>query len=319
MGMKKLEIKDFINYEISAGPSGHLSYLEMVSVPPAIGEPGHGKESFCTIHLALRQQSYETKSYKISSKSDPRQVSSLKKQIGIDLPMMVEHALIDNMESEKLGHVQDMIISLAKENRINGLGRIGKFLYSKFDYLKPFRLTDDVWDLTRRVLSQANKIGAVTRRGNATFALVSPMMFAEFCDTQGIIYEGEGVATLHDRLRIYRSFKLRDMDMIIGRHTKEREPGVHMMEYKGSDAFDSTSENFEGTTFPRFMEKVVGIYEAEAIETSLHTRYALIRTPKAEEQFMHLSFCRTKFPLISFMYNKYFKKKKTVAIKPMTR
>jgi len=217
------------------GPTGVITYLETVEGPA-------DADGFGTLSLVTRSQAVQSATYKIKSRI-PTSTTQALQTVGIDATGEVVRVLQEDAKRGAEVRLKAQYAQRAGESakELNMSTRWKRFLYGTLGIAPRVYVTNGT-TFAYALMNMANMVGVRSRRGPATFAVISRQQRVALEESPAFIYaEKRGTANYSSieyfgtlaNLRIYvdHTNEWNDNVAIVGRKAGANEPGVYRTEY----------------------------------------------------------------------------------------
>ena len=274
----------------NSNPSGVLFYLD--------GKTGTDEDGYGTFELETKQKVYQLESYRVSSTLTQGLSSDLDSLHGID----VNEMMVSTLENEAGTNNQKLLLSkyysLSEITRNNELrkSRWNRFLLrfiSESHFCFHF---ENYNDMIKKILFKSNYIGHRTRRGNADFIICPPKYATYIMESPNFVYREtrevslkpggiDFIGTIADRIQVFvdRNSKYTENRILLGKRTKESEPGVYFIQG------DKSTEQFTDTTGDK---KITLTYRQAIISPEgSEISFDVIRVSDSKRPFWKKLFC----------------------------
>ena len=242
------------------------------------------------LSLVTKQKTVCLESFKVASTIASNTIADIESYHGIDMTTEISSALLreDTINLEKL--LYSKYLELGLQSPLNNLTKWQKLVSKVFKKLKfPIYVSSE--NLCMKLISIANKMGAISRRGSANFIIVNPYIASCIQDdkmfefskqhnyTNNFIYH---VGNIGDRLKVFvnSSLPVSDTKIVFGKKSSPNEPGVFWTE--ASTKLHIRSIDIEETPTGK--------------KLFLRSRRAIVHTPGSEKLFFCDNFIINKKP-----------------------
>ena len=281
------------NLETTHG-TGIITYLDYNL------DPSTADHDYPHLKLLTRTKHIELQTYQVKSKIDEEAIADLKLFHAVDGEAMVNSVLESESLVQRQKNLLNIYNTLGEETAgeiLTGWEKTIKKIFTKIKY-KSYLINDGIEGsklLISSIISRSNLIAARSRRGPANFIICNGQVGSLIQDHPSFVYSNNNVsASLSDKIRSIGSIggnievfinpfqRFTDNNIIIGRKTQEHEPGVYIVENKGSR---------------EIMETAMG-EESKMIKTKcLREKLCFINTENAERNFVKFEVEFKKKPL----------------------
>jgi hypothetical protein len=275
-------------------PHGTITYLDF-NLDPITSDKDYP-------HLKLRTNTkhIQLETYQEKSRIDEDLIADLKVFHAVDGEEMIRSVL----ESEALINRQRKLLEIysglgeeSEKEMLTGWRKTVKRIFPKIRY-KTYLINDSIEGsrlLISSILSKSNLIAARSRRGPGNFIICNGQVGTLIQDHPSFVYfENTVYSNTSDKIRSIGSItgnievfinpfqRFTDNTIIVGRKTQENEPGVYIVENKGSKEIMETAMWDSG----------------KMIKTkSLIEKLALVKTENSSRNFIKFEVEFTKKPL----------------------
>lgn len=296
------------NLDIKSG-TGIITYLDFSPYPDTQENKvdynrstGLGTEEYGTLQLGAFSKFVALETFRVTSKFNSEVEKDLNFYHGIPsasdmmIPVLESEAL--QQRNKKLSEIYNELGEESQKEVLNQ-SKWKRFLVKLFPNLKfPLYTINDSIEgskiLVNSILIRSNLIEARSRRGSGDFVICNGFSGALIQDHPSFVYsEGDlrlnslsshnrFIGTIAGRIAVFVDPNKRSQDntIIIGRGTKENEPGVYIVENKESK---ETEEILDPVSFNKTL--------------SLKERLAFVKVGNANKNFLKFEVSFTKKPL----------------------
>lgn len=296
------------NLEIKSG-TGTIPYLDLTDYPDTQGKSvdynrstGLGTEEYGTLQLRTFSKFVELQTFRVTSKFNSEMEKDLSFYHGIPsasdmmIPVLENEAAMQRYK--KLSELYDELGEESQKEILNE-SKWKRFLLKLFPNLKfPLYTINDSIEgskiLVNSIIIRSNLIATRSRRGPGDFVICSGFTGALIQDHPSFVYnEGDlritslsgqirFIGTIAGRIGVFidPNKRFEDNTIIVGRRTKETEPGVYIVENKGSRG---TEEIIDPVSF----NKTIALTE----------RLSFVSVGNANRNFLKFEASFTKKPL----------------------
>jgi hypothetical protein len=263
-------------------------------------DPSTSDKDYPHLKLNTKTKHIELQTYQVKSRIDEDVIADLKLFHAVDGEGMVRSVL----ESESLIQRQKNLLNiyniLGEETAgeiLTGWKKTIKKIFPKIRY-KTYLINDSIEGsklLIYSIISRSHLIAARSRRGPANFIICNGQVGSLIQDHPSFVYINNNIpVSLSDKIRSIGSIagnievfinpfqRFTDNNIIIGRKTQEHEPGVYIVENKGSK---------------EIMETAMWEESKMIKSKSLREKLAFVDTENASRNFVKFEVEFTKKPL----------------------
>lgn len=281
------------NLETTHG-NGLITYLDTYL------DPSTSDHEYPNLKLLTKTKHVELQTYQVKSKIDEKLIADLKIFHAVDGEEMVRSVLESEsliQRQKKLLDIYNILGNESADEIITGWKKIIKKIFPKIRY-KSYLINDGIDGsklLIYNIINRSNLIAARSRRGPANFIVCNGQVGTLIQDHPSFVYSENTVySNTSDKIKSIGSIggnieifinpfqRFTDNNIIIGRKTQEHEPGVYIVENKGSRGIMETSMWEES--------KMVK-------SKSLREKLAFVDTENASRNFVKFEVEFTKKPL----------------------
>jgi len=263
-------------------------------------DPSTSDKDYPHLKLMTNTKNVELQTYQVKSKIDEDIIADLKVFHSVDGEEMVRSVLESEALINRHRKLLDVYIGLSEESEkemLTGWRKTLKKIFPKIRY-KTYLVNNSMEGsklLIYSIIRISNLIGARSRRGPANFIICNGQVGALIQDHPSFVFANNNMSiSLSDKIRSIGSIggnievfvnpfqRFTDNNIIVGRKTQEYEPGVYIVENKGSKEILETA----------MWE------EDKMIKTkSLIERLSFVQTKNSSRNFMKFEVEFTKKPL----------------------
>jgi hypothetical protein len=252
------------------------------------------------LKLMTKTKHIELHTYQVKSRIDEEIIADLKIFHAVDGEAMVRSVLESEsllQRQKKLLDVYSVLSDATEKEIMTEWKKTLKKIFPKIRY-KTYLINDSIEGsrlLISSILSRSNLIAARSRRGPGNFIICNGQVGALIQDLPSFVYfENTVYSNTSDKIRAIGSIagnievfinpfqRFTDNVIIVGRKTQENEPGVYIVENKGSK---------------EIMETAMWEESKMIKSKSLRERLAFVDTENASKNFVKFEVEFTKKPL----------------------
>ena len=240
MIQEELELKDqFLDTACRVkmnNSRGTIQYLDFADTEN--GQMPTEPDEIPQLALSVMSKFVESETYNVKSQLGASLQQDLQKYHGIDATATVMSTLYVETLTTTQNRLYKKYKELGDQHRVSQRTKWQSFLNKWFKIEFPVYSND----AARTVIMFANRIATESRRGPANFCIVSPFALCELetsnlfdydqhntIDTAGTIIRMGSIGNIS--VYVNRSLDWNSDQIVIGRSTTEREPGVYFPEY----------------------------------------------------------------------------------------
>jgi hypothetical protein len=281
------------NLETAHG-HGTITYLDFNL------DPSTSDKDYPHLKLMTKTKHIELQTYQVKSRIDEEIIADLKIFHAVDGEAMVRSVLESESLLQRQKKLLDIYNILGEESSneiLTGWKKTIRKIFTKIRY-KTYLINDSIEGsklLIYSILRRSNLIAARSRRGPGNFIICNGHVGALIQDHPSFVYVNNNVPiSLSDKIRSVGSIggnidvfinpfqRFTDNTIIVGRKTQEHEPGVYIVENKGSK---------------EIMETAMWEESKMIKSKSLREKLAFVDTENASRNFVKFEVEFTKKPL----------------------
>ena len=262
-------------------------------------DPSTSDKDYPHLKLMTKTRHIELETYQVKSRIDEELIADLKVFHAVDGEAMVRSVLESESLIQRQKKLLDIYNILGEESSneiLTGWKKTIKKIFKKIRY-NTYLINDSIEGsrlLIYSILSKSNLIAARSRRGPGNFIICNGQVGTLIQDHPSFVYlENKVYSNTSDKIRsigiignievfINPFQRFTDNNIIIGRKTQEHEPGVYIVENKGSK---------------EIMETAMWEESKMIKSKSLREKLAFVDTENASRNFVKFEVEFTKKPL----------------------
>jgi hypothetical protein len=263
-------------------------------------DPSTSDKDYPHLKLITKTKHIELQIYQVKSIIDEEAIADLKVFHAVDGEAMINSVLESESLMQRQKKLLDIYNILGEETAdeiLSGWKKFFKKIFPKVRY-KSYLINDSIEGsklLIYSIIRRSNLVAARSRRGPANFIVCNGQVGALIQDHPSFVYANNNESiSLSDKIRSIGSIsenievfinpfqRFTDNTIIVGRKTQEHEPGVYIVENKGSREIMETAM-WEGNKMIK--------------SKSLRERLAFVDTENASRNFVKFEVEFKKKPL----------------------
>ena len=263
-------------------------------------DPSTSDKDYPHLKLITKTKHIELQIYQVKSIIDEEAIADLKVFHAVDGEAMINSVLESESLMQRQKKLLDIYNILGEETAdeiLSGWKKFFKKIFPKVRY-KSYLINDSIEGsklLIYSIIRRSNLVAARSRRGPANFIVCNGQVGALIQDHPSFVYANNNESiSLSDKIRSIGSIsenievfinpfqRFTDNNIIIGRKTQEHEPGVYIVENKGSK---------------EIMETAMWEESKMIKSKSLREKLAFVDTENASRNFVKFEVEFTKKPL----------------------
>ena len=263
-------------------------------------DPSTSDKDYPHLKLITKTKHIELQTYQVKSRIDEELIADLKVFHAVDGEAMINSVLESEsllQRQKKLLDVYSVLSDETEKEIMSGWKKTLRKIFPKIRY-KTYLINDSIEGsklLIYSILSKSNLIAARSRRGPGNFIICNGQVGTLIQDHPSFVYlENKVYSNTSDKIRSIGSIggnvevfinpfqRFTDNTIIVGRKTQEHEPGVYIVENKGSKEIMETAMWEES--------KIVK-------SKSLREKLSFVNTENASRNFVKFEVEFTKKPM----------------------